>query len=177
MGHFVSICYPPPLSKHQIWEYLLKRHPDYQIPGESTPTLIEGVVILFRRIITLYKSISNNEASQGDCCCDLLRFSDEIELTDLTGGRGSIWDRTSGHCTLTGESASKLPCANKTCFIQHNCCLWLSVWSSKYSQGSREQFSIDIGTVVGVLSCIFAFLGYSNSNRLTEYLHGVVGKI
>lgn len=37
----------------------LKRHPDYQIPGESTPTLIEGVVILFRRIITLYKSISN----------------------------------------------------------------------------------------------------------------------
>lgn len=56
MGHFVSICYPAPLSKHQIWEYLLKRHPDYQIPGELTPTLI---VILFRRIITLYKSISN----------------------------------------------------------------------------------------------------------------------
>lgn len=59
MGHFVSICYPAPLSKHQIWEYLLKRHPDYQIPGELTPTLIGGVVILFRRIITLNKSISN----------------------------------------------------------------------------------------------------------------------
>lgn len=48
----------------QLWDILclfaIQHH--YQntwIPGELTPTLIGGVVILFRRIITLYKSISN----------------------------------------------------------------------------------------------------------------------